>query len=159
MNTEQKMASTVMLVPRMAMISLRWTVSGPRAMTALFRPNDLGLPEQLGADRQLRHPGRFDVDSQTKPVFDDEELDDAVLCGEKVRLADRKDVSAVEGSENLIQPRRLRCAHVQDVAGRNLLHVPVAANHDLAVADRLAGNDFVQALAERILAEDAHDEG
>src|SRR6266404_9097252 len=118
MNNEQVTATTVMLLARRARISLRLRVSGPLRMPVLLPPNDLGLAQELRADRELLQPGSFDVDPKPKLVLDDPELDHAVVRREHVRLTDRQDVSAVEGRENVLQFRSFRCADVQDVAAR-----------------------------------------
>jgi hypothetical protein len=92
----------------------RSDISTPRA-------NDLGHPQQLGADRQVRalHCLEIDPESDVSPVSD--QLDHSAALSKAAGITHREDRPVAESREDLLQPARLGPADEQDIAAGDVL--------------------------------------
>src|SRR4029077_17349083 len=86
-----------------------------------IRPDDLGLPQQLGTDRESGRAGRGQVHGQTQPAVGKEEPDRSRMSGEIPRITDGQDAPMIEVLRDLAQAGSLGRADEQDVAGIRLL--------------------------------------
>src|SRR3989454_5623226 len=121
------------------------------------RGDDLGHPQQLGADRQVCGFRRHRVDLEADPAPVRHEANHAAPFGEAVGVAHREDRPIFETREDVFRLIRHGPTDEQDVAGLDLVHALVSTHPEWAAPQTLIAHRLVQHAPEPILPEDAHD--
>src|SRR5712691_536161 len=103
-------------------VSFRLIGQSRSAISTPRRGDDLGHPQQLGADRQAcRFSGlRVDLEPDAAPVS--HEANHAPPFGEAVGVTHREDRPVLETREDLLRPIPHRPTDEQDVAPRDVFH-------------------------------------
>src|SRR6267378_1099010 len=151
--------STTPLVSRRIEISC-WRIGLSRsAILGLPLRDDLGRPEQLGADRQLHPFRRGDVDSHPNLVSLGHQTDHPPALGEAGAVTHREDGPVLQTGENVLQAILFRRTHEQDMTGLHVIDRLIATDGERSAAYRLPPDGLVQVRTKRIVAQDTDDEG
>src|SRR5262245_8896525 len=156
----QTTSTATVVVVMMMRIILRWIDRSRNFMSAPgFGPDDLREPKHLRADFELGAPRRVHVDLETNHALLQIESDDAAARREVLGLADGEHRGLPQAGEHLLERAGLRPGREQDVAGPELPEVLQPPDANRPALDLLAADHVVDVRPERILAEDAEDEG
>src|SRR3954463_12779464 len=102
MNAADVSSSTRPLMSRNMAVSFRWIGQSRNAMLSARRRDDLCRPEQLGAERQPRGLGGFEVHAQVDLAFVEAEANDSAGAVGVVSVADGEDRPALERGNDVI---------------------------------------------------------
>src|SRR5437660_2633350 len=152
-NAADVSSSTKLLISSRSAVSFfligqsRSDISRPRWI------DDLGHPQELGADGQVCRLDHPEVDLEPDAVSIGDESDHASMLGESVGIAHREDRPALEIGEHAFRPVSLGPADEQDVADLDVFHSLVATHHEGPRSPTLPADRGIEHVAERIFAQ------
>src|SRR2546422_2813459 len=135
-------------------VSFCWIGQSRSAISTPRRGNDLGHPQQLGADREVGRFRRHRVDLQPDAAPVGHEADHAAPLGESVGVAHRDDRPALETRQDLLRRVCRGPIDEQDGAPRDVLHPLIATDGEGPRPSTLPAHGGIEEVAERILAQD-----
>src|SRR5437870_2118047 len=122
------------------------------------RGDDLGHPQQLGADRQVCGFGRPRVDLEADPAPVRHEANHAAPFGESVGVAHREDRPILETREDIFRLIRHGPTDEQDVALRDVFHALIATHDEGPRSATLSAHGGIEKVAERVATQNPDDE-
>src|SRR4051812_45652948 len=138
MNAADVSSSTRPLMSRNIAVSFRWIGQSRNVMLAARRRDDLCRAEQLGAERQPRRLGGFEVHAQVDLAFVEGKPNDSPGAVPVVGVADGEDRPALERGNDVIQPLRLGLADEEDMTALYLFHPAITLDPEAPSPDLLA---------------------
>src|SRR6266566_3751668 len=120
--------------------------------------DDLGHPQQLGADRQVCGFRRLRVDLEPDPAPVRHEANHAAPFGESVGVAHREDRPILETREDVFRLIRHGPTDEQDVAPRDVFHPLIAMDDEWPRSPTLSAHGGIEKVAERVATKNADDE-
>src|SRR5882762_3653288 len=128
------------------------------AISTPSRSDDLGHPQQLGADRQVRCFRCLRVDLEPDPAPVGHEANHASPFGEAVGVTHREDRPILETRQYLLRLSARGPIDEQDVAPRDVIHPLIATDGEGPRSPPLAAHRGIEEVAERILAQNPDDQ-
>src|SRR5882762_1766667 len=128
-NATDVSSRTSPLITTSIAVSFCWIGQSRSAISTPRRSDDLGHPQQLGADRQVRRFRCLRVDLQPDAAPVGHEANHAAPLGKAVGVAHREDRPALETREYLLRPIPRRPTDEQDVAPRDVFHSLISLDH------------------------------
>src|SRR2546421_420122 len=122
------------------------------------RGDDLGHPQQLGADRQVCGFGRPRVDLEADPAPVRHEANHAAPFGESVGVAHREDRPILETREDIFRLIRHGPTDEQDVAPRDVFHALIALHDEWPRSPTLSAHGGIEKITERVATQNPDDE-
>src|SRR5258708_29190872 len=122
-------------------------------MSGAGRCDDLGQPQQLRADRQVRRVGGAEVDLDPDTIAIGHEANHATSLGEAIAVAHGEDGPVLEPRENFLWPLHGGAADEQDVAGRDFAHVLIAPDREGPAAHMLIAHGLIEKATEWIVSQ------
>src|SRR6267378_5465759 len=120
--TETSISSkTIMLVSKLIAINFRRIGMFLSSIGSIpSRTDDLGGPEELGADCQIGTPGNLKVYYEANSVIFGDQTNHSATYSKVINIAYRENVPAFQMRENLVHLVGFRLADEQNVAGPDL---------------------------------------
>src|SRR2546426_4223221 len=122
------------------------------------RGDDLGHPQQLGADRQVCGFRRHRVYLEADPAPVRHEANHAAPFGESVGVAHREDRPILETREDVFRLIRHGPTDEQDVAPRDVFHPLIALHDEGPRSPMLSTHGGIDKVAERVATQNPDDE-
>src|SRR5213595_304968 len=120
--------------------------------------DDLGHPQQLGADRQVGGFRRHRVDLEPDPAPVRHEANHATPFGESVGVAHREDRPILETREDVLRLIRHGPTDEQDVAPRDVFHALIALHDEWPRSPTLSAHGGIEKITERVATQNPDDE-
>src|SRR3989442_67601 len=130
----------------------RSAISTPR------RGDDLGHPQQLGADRQVCRLRRLRVDLEPDTTPVGHEANHASPFSESVGVTHREDRPVLETREDLLGLISHRPADEQDVAPRDVVHSLIATDREWPRSPMFPAHGGIEEIAERAATQNPDDQ-
>src|SRR2546421_6761017 len=150
--------NTSPLIRRRIAVSFRLIGQSRSDISTPSRGDDLGHPQQLGADRQVCGFRRLRVDLEPDPAPVGHEANHAAPFGESVGVAHREDRPILETREDVLRLIRHGPTDEQDVAPRDVFHALIAMHDEGPRSPMLAAHGGIEKVAERVATQNPDDE-
>src|SRR2546426_10661353 len=150
--------NTSPLIRRRIAVSFRLIGQSRSDISTPSRGDDLGHPQQLGADRQVCGFRRLRVDLEPDPAPVGHEANHAAPFGESVGVAHREDRPILETREDVLRLIRHGPTDEQDVAPRDVFHALIATHDEGPRSATLSAHGGIEKVAERVATQNADDE-
>src|SRR5882762_7272261 len=128
------------------------------AISAPRRSDDLGHPQQLGADRQVRRFRCFGVDLEPDAAPVGHEANHASPFRESVGVTHREDRPILETRQYLLRLSARGPIDEQDVAPRDVFHALIALDREGPRAASLPAHGGIEEVAEWVATENPDDQ-
>src|SRR6266550_3772148 len=157
-NAADVSSKTSPLIRTSIAVSFRLIGQSRSAISTPRRGDDLGHPQQLGADRQVCRFRRLRVDLKpdTAPVR--HEANHAPPFSESLGVTHREDRPVLEAREDLLRLISHRPTDEQDVAPRDIVHSLITTDREWPRSPMFPAHGGIEEIAERVGTQNSDDQ-